>query len=71
MRIYFSKIMLSEGERAPRWVAALGFFGKLVIRGLQMKGWNIFWGKRALGVALPDFHPRSTFTSGGEIFVLI
>ena len=32
---------------------------------------NIHWGRRSLGVILPDFHPSSIFPRGGRIFVLI
>ena len=50
MRIYLSKNTLSEEEWAEGWGAAtLGFFGKLVMRGVQMKGWNIHQGRRGLG----------------------
>ena len=41
-RVYLSKDTLSEGEQADRWGAdPLGFFGKLVMRGMQMKGRNL------------------------------
>ena len=36
--------------------AALSLFGNLVMRGLQVKGWNIHWGRRSLGVGFPDFY---------------
>ena len=36
-----------------------------------MKGWNIHWGRRSLGVVFLDFHPSSIFLKGGGIFVLI
>ena len=41
MRIYLSKNTLSEREWADRWVAALGFFGKPGMWGIQMKGWKM------------------------------
>lgn len=47
MRIYLSKNMLSEGEWADN--AALGFFGKLVMRGIQIKGQNVHWGGEVQG----------------------
>ena len=63
--------MLSEGERADRRVAAaLGFFGKPVMRGTQMKGQNIHRGRRSLGIVFADF-PSSILQRGGGIFVLI
>ena len=68
MRVYLSKDRLSEEERSA---VALGFFGKPVMRGIQMKGHNIHWGRRSLGVGFPDFHPSSIFLRGGGIFVLI
>ena len=71
VRIYLSQNTLSEGERAGRWVAAaLGFFGKPVMRGIQMKRWDIHWGRRGLGVVFLDFHSSSTFPREGGIFVL-
>ena len=40
-------------QRAKRWgAAALCFFGKLVMRGIQMKGQKIHWG-RSLGIVFP------------------
>ena len=52
--------------RAGRQVRSCcpGFFGKLVMGGIQMKGWNSHWGRRSLGVILPDFHPSSIFARG-------
>ena len=49
VRIYLSKNMLSEGEGEDRWIAALGFFGKPVMSGIQMKGQNVHWARRGLG----------------------
>ena len=67
MRVYLSKDTPSEGEWADMWRAAvLGFFGKLDLRGIQMKWWNIHWGRRNLRVGLPDFHPSSNFPRWGD-----
>ena len=64
--------MPSEGGRGDRCVAAaLDFFGKPDMRGIQMKGWNIHWGRRSLEVIVPDFHPSSILPSRGGVFVLI
>ena len=60
----------SQGELADGWAAALGFFGKTVMRSLQMKGQNIHW-RRTLGVIISDFHPSSIFSREGGVFVLI
>ena len=38
--------------------------------GIEMKGQNIHWGERGLGILFPDFHPSSTFLMGGGILSL-
>ena len=47
----------------------LDLSGKPVMRGIKMKGQNIHWGSRSLGVDFRDFYPSSIFPRGGGISV--
>ena len=60
-----------RGRAGRKWrAAALDFFGKLVMKVIE-KGWNIHWGRKSLGIILPDFHPSSTFPRGGGLFLTL
>ena len=46
----------------------LDLSGKPVMRGIKMKGQNIHWGSRSLGVDFRDFFPRKSWTFSSSIF---
>lgn len=59
------------GRRVRTQRSTLGFFDKPATRCVQMKGQDIRWECRSLGVLFPDFHPSSIFPRGRGIFALL
>ena len=60
------------GHRGPKGLSrGAELLGQAPYKGRKNEGAEYSLGRVGIGVALPDFHPSSTFLRGGGSFVLI